>query len=351
MDRAICNQNWLNQCNMVDCYTLVRNKSEHYPILLNFQFSNASFVSQFKFMKMWSLDASCRDLISTCWKSNVVGHPMYILSTKLKRLKAHLKTWNKEVFGNVHSFVKVAEDELLAVQNQIHTNGHNDALGDLEKIAQSKLDDALQRQNWFWQEKAKVNWHIDGDRNTSYFHRLAKIKNATKAMSTIKVGDNLVTDPNLIANHVLQYYQNLFCTNSHILQDEVLVDDVIPSVIDDRLNNLLTMIHTPSEIKNAVFDLNKDGAPGPDGFGAFFYQTYWEIIQYDVTNAVIEFFKHGWMMPNFNANCMILIPKTSNADKIEQFRPIAMANFKFKVISKVLGDRLAQIMPDLISKE
>jgi hypothetical protein len=36
---------------------------------------------------------------------------------------------------------------------------------------------------------------------------------------------------------------------------------------------------------------------------------------------------------------------------MDQFRPIAMANFKFKIISKVLADRLATIMPNLISKE
>jgi hypothetical protein len=57
-------------------------------------------------------------------------------------------------------------------------------------------------------------------------------------------------------------------------------------------------------------------------------------------------------MPNYNANTLILIPKTPNADSIDQFRPIALANFKFKIISKVLADdRLAQILPSIISKE
>ncbi|MCI56496.1 RNA-directed DNA polymerase (Reverse transcriptase), partial [Trifolium medium] len=50
--------------------------------------------------------------------------------------------------------------------------------------------------------------------------------------------------------------------------DQSFLDDVIPQVIDDRLNSILTMLPTPEEIKNAVFDLNNDSAPGPDGFGA-----------------------------------------------------------------------------------
>jgi hypothetical protein len=49
------------------------------------------------------------------------------------------------------------------------------------------------------------------------------------------------------------------------------------------------MLPSHSEIKAAVFALNKDSAPGPDGFGAFFYQHYWDIVKDDVINAVLEF--------------------------------------------------------------
>jgi hypothetical protein len=53
---------------------------------------------------------------------------------------------------------------------------------------------------------------------------------------------------------------------------------------------------TPVEIKNAVFSLNKDSAPGPDGFGAIFYQTFWNIIHLDVINAVMQFFASGLIL-------------------------------------------------------
>ncbi|GAU40289.1 hypothetical protein TSUD_362690 [Trifolium subterraneum] len=97
--------------------------------------------------------------------------------------------------------------------------------------------------------------------------------------------------------------------------------------------------------------MNKNGAPGPDGFGAFFFQTFWDIVKVDVYNAVMKFFNTNWVMPGFNSNTVVLIPKVSDADTIGQFRPIAMANFKFKIISKILADRLALILPDIISKE
>jgi len=118
------------------------------------------------------------------------------------------------------------------------------------------------------------------------------------------------------------------------LQDLLLVEEFIPNLIDEPVNALLTKIPTREEIKHEVFDLNKDGALDPDGFGACFYQTYWEIIQNDVVNAVLEFFTIEWMLPNFNPNTIILIPKSPISDSIDQYSHIALANFKFKIISK-----------------
>jgi hypothetical protein len=146
LDRAICNQAWLNSCSMVNCSSLVKNKSGHFPILLNFQFNSISFASQLKFMKMWTLHDTCQDLIANCWRTNIVGSPMFILTRKLKILKEQLKSWNKDVFGNVHSYVKVAEDDLALIQNQIQLNGYSSSVRENEKRAQSKLNDALKRQ-------------------------------------------------------------------------------------------------------------------------------------------------------------------------------------------------------------
>jgi hypothetical protein len=65
----------------------------------------------------------------------------------------------------------------------------------------------------------------------------------------------------------------------------------------------------------------------------------------------MDFFRTGFLLPNWNANSIVLIPKTQNADTVDQFRPTALANFKFKIISKILADRLGTIMPSLVSPE
>lgn len=55
--------------------------------------------------------------------------------------------------------------------------------------------------------------------------------------------------------------------------------------------------------------MNLDGTSGLDGFGAFFFQKYWSIISQDVANVVLQFFTQGWILPNYNSNLVVLIPK------------------------------------------
>ena len=219
-----------------------------------------------------------------------------------------------------------------------------------EKGAQMDLDQALNKQETFWKEKARLNWHVNGDRNTSFFHRVTKIKNKTKVISSIRNEEEIITDPQRITNHVVNYYKNLFSYN-FVLQDSLLVEEVIPTLIDNQTNRLLTMISSTDEIKGVVFGLNSEGAPNPDGFGACFFHTYWEIVKEDVTIVVLQFFNTGWLLPHFNANSLVLILKNPNADIIDQYRPTALANFKFKIISNVIADRIANILPTVIFAE
>ncbi|KAK2424165.1 hypothetical protein QL285_034553 [Trifolium repens] len=225
LDRAICNQAWLDSCVSSSVTALPRIRSDHFPLLLDLQVTAVSFASQFKFQRMWASHDDCARIISECWNSVVVGCPMYVLSQKLKMLKDKLRVWNKSCFGNVHENVISAELKLQQIQQQIQNNGHTDALLLDEKIASNLYEDALNKQEVFWQERASLNWHLEGDRNTKYFHRLAKIKTSTKAITSLLDGEHVITDQSQIAEHVIDYYKNLFCTNN-VLQDSLLAEDV-----------------------------------------------------------------------------------------------------------------------------
>jgi len=146
LDRAISNHAWLDFCTSLSCSTLIRTNSDHYPLLLDFQFSDCTFKSQFRFMKMWSLHDNCKDVISSCWNNRVIGCPMYVLNKKLKILKNTLKDWNKTTFGNVHALVESAENKVAEIQHNIQQNGHFDELLNQEKDARLKIEIELKKQ-------------------------------------------------------------------------------------------------------------------------------------------------------------------------------------------------------------
>jgi hypothetical protein len=348
LDRVICTQDWIDACNSVNVSTLTKDKSDHFPLLFEFSNLSSRIASPFKFLKMWTAHHDCSDIVRNSWNTLVAGGPMFVLCQKLNRLKLKLKQWNKETFGNIHANVKTATSQVDQIQMMIDLNGASDSLLDQEKSALINLENVLHMEELFWSEKAKVKWHIEGDRNTAYFHRIAKIRNTSNHISSLMNGDVALNSTDEISAHVVDHFSSLFKQTGTFI-DNGLVEEVIPKLITDRINHMLTLLPSNDEIKNAVFSLNNDSAPGPDGFGACFFQSYWDIVKQDVINAVLHFFTTAWLSPNFNSNTLVLIPKVSHANSLNQYRPIALANFKFKIISKIIADRLASIMPAITS--
>jgi len=67
---------------------------------------------------------------------------------------------------------------------------------------------------------------------------------------------------------------------------EDFISTYIPELVSSTKNMMLIKCPNFLEIKNVVFNLNGNSAPGPDGFGGLFYHSCWDIIGTDVCNAV-----------------------------------------------------------------
>lgn len=97
---------------------------------------------------------------------------MYILSQKLKHLKTNLKEWKKESLVMCTVMLQLLNMNYKNIHNQIDVDGLTDNLLNQQKLAQIHLDLALDRQEAFCKEKAKIKWNLEGDRNISLTHRL-----------------------------------------------------------------------------------------------------------------------------------------------------------------------------------
>ena len=82
---------------------------------------------------------------------------------------------------------------------------------------------------------------------------------------------------------------------------------------------------------------------------AIFYQKFWHVVGDDVVSAVLDFLNNGSMLPKINHTNIVLIPKVKNPMKMSSFRPISLCNVLYKIMSKVLANRLKQALPHIIS--
>ncbi|XP_062085599.1 uncharacterized protein LOC133791697 [Humulus lupulus] len=103
------------------------------------------------------------------------------------------------------------------------------------------------------------------------------------------------------------------------------------------------------EVKVALFQMHPDKAPGPDGMGPGFFQHHWGIVGTDIVNMVKDFFVSGTLPTGLNDTNLVLIPKKKNFSTMSDLRPIALCNVLYKVISKVLANRMRGLIDQIIS--
>ena len=105
---------------------------------------------------------------------------------------------------------------------------------------------------------------------------------------------------------------------------------------------------TEEEISKAIFQLDRDKAPGPDGFTIAVFQDCWDVIKEDLVRVFAEFHRSGIVNQSTNASFIVLLPKKSLTKKISDFRPISLITSLYKIIVKVLSGRLKGILHETI---
>ncbi len=108
---------------------------------------------------------------------------------------------------------------------------------------------------------------------------------------------------------------------------------------------------TYEEIQRVVFSIHPTKAPGIDGFTGLFFQKFWNIIGNEVCAVIKNFFQQGIMPAGFNHTLISLIAKVQQVKSMKDLRPICLCTVFYKIIAKILINRLQPIMPLIISDE
>ena len=89
---------------------------------------------------------------------------------------------------------------------------------------------------------------------------------------------------------------------------------------------------------------------GPDGMLPLFFQQFWPIVGEKVTEAILTCLNTSSILPSINQTFITLISKVKSPVRVSEFHPIALCNTLYKIISKVLANRLKKILPSVISE-
>ena len=187
-----------------------------------------------------------------------------------------------------------------------------------------------------------------GDRNSKFFHSSVKSSRSRKHITKLKdeQGNEQWSDA-AKAEVALEYFRKLFASSSPRSYDPVF-QSMIPKVTG-RMNEVLTKDISKEEVKVAIFSINPESTPGPDGMTGLFFQKYWDTIGEDVTKEIQEVFMTGQLPADWNFTYLCLLPKTSDPEIMTDLRPISLCSVLYKTVSKILVHRLQPFLQDIVS--
>ena len=102
------------------------------------------------------------------------------------------------------------------------------------------------------------------------------------------------------------------------------------------------------EVHSALMEMNGDKAPGPDGFTMAFWQSCWNFTK-EIMEMFKEFHEHSSFLKSLNNTFLVLIPKKGGTEDLGDFRPISLLGGLYKLLAKVLANRLKKVVGKVVS--
>ena len=249
------------------------------------------------------------------------------------------------MFGHVPKLIQNKQKTL----NALVLRDRDGSLGSEINSVRKEINDLLDSEEIMWHQQSRMQWMMLGDRNTRYFHSKALDRKRKNAISRIMDENGIWHETKEgIANVVVSYFEKLYTTSypSHILE----ITDTIPTKVSSEMNQSLIKDFTKEEVLAALKQMHPTKAPSPDDMSAIFFQKYWDVVGNDVTSMVLNVLNCNKSIVEINKTYITLVPKTKSPTKMTEYRPISLCNVVYKLISKVLANRLKVTLPQLITE-
>ncbi|XP_031127522.1 uncharacterized protein LOC116029613 [Ipomoea triloba] len=185
---------------------------DHCPLLVTSEVISAQPVlKHFIFLNVWTKHEDFLRVVKEIWEVPVEGDPMYVLATKLCRLKKVLAPWSKETFGDIFSKLQELEDKVQVLEEVVQQNPDDDRAFIDYKESVALLQRQVSIEEEYWQRKVHIVAVQEGDRKSKFFHSMVKEKR--RKLYIHKVKDDTrhwIKDRQGIAQQVVSFFEGMF---------------------------------------------------------------------------------------------------------------------------------------------
>lgn len=234
-------------------------------------------------------------------------------------------------------------EKLIRMKNDATVNDEDleDAENDFERCLLYRYEGARIR--------AKTTIQIDEEKPTKFFYSMEKKQQKHSNIHTINDETGIPQNhPKKIEEITGRYYENLYKRKKLNRQKQQEILQLLTNKIPD-CNNLDCPIQE-KEIKKAIRDMTPEKSPGCDGLTIEFYKNFEEEIVPLLKiyyNALLE--EKATTTTTMKNAIITLIPKKDDPKELKNWRPISLLNNDYKILSRILAERLRTSMENIIT--
>jgi hypothetical protein len=236
--------------------------------------------NHFSFELSWLKKDGFYDLVKDMWLTcGTASSPIETWQLKVRQLRQFLRGWARNLAG----VYKKERERLERVIDELDIKAETIPLSVAERATKKEADDSLSRlrgeEESKWAQRAKVRHVREGGNNTKYFHLIANGKHRKKKKFQLEQDEGTIVGEANLRDFISEYYKKLFgapIPNCFSMLEENNED--IPQVSSDEIE-VLTAVFTEDEVKEAVMQMERNKASGPDGLPVEFYQIFWDVIR------------------------------------------------------------------------
>jgi hypothetical protein len=350
LDRVLASVEWEHKFPLVSVRALTRACSDHTPLFIDSGLQgHIGNKGTFSFELSWLSHDGFEKMITREWNIVTKGaSPIERWQNKIRHLRCFLKGWAKNMSGQykkererlsilIDELDIKAETTILSVDERERLRKANDSINKLRRDEEAK-----------WAQRAKVKHVQEGGNNTKYFHLIANGKHRRKKIFQLEQDEGTIVGEENLKMYITEYYKHLFGdpTPNEFSMIENRIDD-IPQLTNAE-NNFLIADFDEKEVLTAINQMERNKAPGPDGFPAEFYQQFWHLIKHDLMPLFHQLYSGVLPLYKLNFGIITLLPKKENAIQIQQYRPICLLNVSYKIFTKVATIRIADLASKVI---